>query len=76
MLPRCDDEKFLGLRHSERLQKLKPTIIQLYMEYYGTGGRRMTLRQITEFMRDRYAFHIALVANLSGITLCIDVPHL
>lgn len=73
LLPRSNDEKFLGFRDSERLEKFKPILIQLYMENYGPGGKRMTLRQITEFMRDKYAFHIASVATLPGNILFIDV---
>lgn len=76
LLPLSDDEKFLGFRDSERLEKLKPILIQLYMENYGPGGKRMTLRQITEFMRDKYAFHIALVAGLFGNILFIDIRNL
>ncbi|UKZ92299.1 uncharacterized protein TrAFT101_007259 [Trichoderma asperellum] len=60
LLPRSDEEKFLGSEYSERLEKFKPIIIQLYMGNYGPGGKRMTKRQITEFMKDKYAFHLAV----------------
>lgn len=71
LLPRSNDEKFLGLKNLQRLEKLKPVIIQLYMGNYGFGGKRMTLRQITEFMKDKYAFHMALVMHLSCNSLGI-----
>jgi hypothetical protein len=73
LLPRSNDEKFLGFRDSERLEKLKTIIIQLYKENYGLGGKRMTLRQITEFMRDKYAFHIASVVDLFDKIRSVDV---
>lgn len=63
LLPRSNDEKFLNFRDSERLEKLKSAGIQIYMENYGPGVKRMTLRQITDFMRDKYALHIALVVD-------------
>jgi hypothetical protein len=76
LFPRSDDEKFLGLPYSERLEKLKPIIVQLYMENYGPRGKRMTIRQVTEFMRDQYALHLALVVNLSCISLRIYVQNI
>lgn len=69
LLPRSDEEKFLGSKDSERLEKLKPIIIQLYMGNYGPGGKRTTMRQITEFMKDKYAFHLGFVFNISVIRL-------
>ncbi|KAJ4864300.1 clr5 domain-containing protein [Trichoderma breve] len=59
LLPGSGEDKFLRLPYAERLEKLKPIIVQLYMGNYGPGGKRMTMRHVTEFMKDKYSFHMA-----------------
>ncbi|PNP59476.1 hypothetical protein THARTR1_00966 [Trichoderma harzianum] len=59
LLPRSDEDKFCRLPFAERLEKLKPIIVELYTGNYGPGGKRMMMRQVVEFMKDKYSFHIA-----------------
>ncbi|KAF3077418.1 hypothetical protein CFAM422_000688 [Trichoderma lentiforme] len=59
LLPRSDEDNFCGLSFAERLEKLKPIIVKLYMGNYGPGGKRMVMRQVVEYMKDKYSFHIA-----------------
>lgn len=68
LLPGSVEDKFLRLPYAERLEKLKPIIVQLYMGNYGPGGKRMTMRHVTEFMKDKYSFHMALVLHLSFLS--------
>ncbi|UKZ73262.1 hypothetical protein TrVFT333_000905 [Trichoderma virens FT-333] len=59
LLPRSDEDKFLQLPYAERLSKLKPTIVRLYMGNYGPGGKRTTMRQVTQLMRDKFSFYMS-----------------
>ncbi|KKP00295.1 hypothetical protein THAR02_07589 [Trichoderma harzianum] len=59
LLPRSDEDKYCRLPFAERLEKLKPIIVKLYMGNYGHGGKRMVMRQVVEFMKDKYSFHMA-----------------
>lgn len=63
LLPRSDEDKFYRLPFAERLEKLKPIIVKLYMGNYGPGGKRMIMRQVVEFMKDKYSFHMASVVH-------------
>ncbi|KAL6700453.1 hypothetical protein J3F84DRAFT_121376 [Trichoderma pleuroticola] len=63
LLPRSDEDKFCRLPFAERLEKLKPIIVELYTGNYGPGGKRMMMRQVVEFMKDKYSFHIASVVH-------------
>jgi len=56
LLPRTDDDKFLGLKFDDRWNHLRHVIVQLYL---GKDGKSMTLAQLASFMKEKYNFHAA-----------------
>ncbi|GAW19039.1 hypothetical protein ANO14919_085230 [Xylariales sp. No.14919] len=59
LFPQSDQDKYLGVAHSERWNCLKTVIVRLYLGNYGQEGKTATLDQVAEFMRVNYSFHAA-----------------
>ncbi|RWA10603.1 hypothetical protein EKO27_g4501 [Xylaria grammica] len=59
LFPQSDQDKHLGVAHSERWSCLKTVIVRLYLSNYGQEGKTATLDQVAEFMRVNYSFHAA-----------------
>lgn len=63
LLPRTEQDKFLGIPHKERWEALKPIIVELYTSNYGNSGKQTTLPEVVTFMRTHYGFHAAYVCH-------------
>ncbi|KAK5993824.1 hypothetical protein PT974_07261 [Cladobotryum mycophilum] len=59
LLSPSEEAKFLQLSYEERLEHLKPVIIELYMGNHGPEGKRLPMRQVVEAMRVHYSFQLS-----------------
>jgi hypothetical protein len=57
LLPASDEDKHLEVPYEQRWEHLKPIIVELYMGNHGPNDKRMTISQISDFMKHHYSFH-------------------